>query len=281
VILVQQPKYSFPFAASVIFHVAVLLILITSFEFNSAMPVVQNSDTDMKVISAQIVNLQALIPIEAPAPAPAREKYEVAPPKPVPEATQPKPVIPEASVQAQAQQEEQTLAIGDKLKKELLAKQADIDKKILLDKKIKLAKEKKLKQAAILNSIEKELKDNTAQSLKQQMLNEQKRVAGVKVRGEVNKYKALVLQAISQQWLVPAGVDKSLSSELLIRVAPGGAVLDVQVTKSSGVVALDRSARDAVFKASPLPVPTDVDAFEQFRQFVLKVKPKDLISSDA
>jgi colicin import membrane protein len=278
---VQQPKYSFPFAASVIFHVAVLLILISSFEFNSTMAVVQNSDEDMKVISAQIVNLQAVVPVEAPAPAPQPVKHAVVPPKPEPQATQPQPVIPEASVQAQAQEEEQTIALGNQLKKELLTKEAAIKKKLLLDKKIKLAKEKKLKQAAILKSMEKELKENTEKSLKQQMLNEQQRVAGVKVRGEVNKYKALVQQAISQQWLVPAGVDKTLSSELLIRVAPGGAVLDVQVTKSSGDVALDRSARDAVFKASPLPVPPDEEAFDPFRQFVLKVKPKDLVASDA
>jgi colicin import membrane protein len=40
---------------------------------------------------------------------------------------------------------------------------------------------------------------------------------------------------------------------------------------------LDRSARAAVFKASPLPVPKEPDAFEAFRQFILKVKP-ELIS---
>jgi colicin import membrane protein len=112
------------------------------------------------------------------------------------------------------------------------------------------------------------------------LLNEQKRTSGAKSRGEVNKYKALILQTISQHWLVPSGVDKNLSAELLIRLAPGGTVLDVQVIRSSGSAGLDRSARDAVFKASPLPVPSDSEGFDQFRQFVLKVKPENVIVHD-
>jgi colicin import membrane protein len=64
-------------------------------------------------------------------------------------------------------------------------------------------------------------------------------------------------------------------------LAPGGVVLDVQVTRSSGDVSLDRSARDAVFKASPLPVPENASEFNQFRQFVLKVKPENIVTTEA
>jgi colicin import membrane protein len=128
------------------------------------------------------------------------------------------------------------------------------------------------------------MKQMAAKSLQQQMLQEQKRVAGVRnqqTQGEVNKYKALILQAISQNWLIPTTADKNLHAELLIRVAPGGMVLDVQIVKGSGDESLDRSARAAVFKSSPLPVPTDAAAFDAFRQFVLKVTPKDVLSGDA
>jgi colicin import membrane protein len=228
----------------------------------------------MKVISAVIINSQATVPVEAPRPAREPEKLQPAElPKPVV-----KPV-PEVSHAQAAQEEEEMLAVGEQLKSQLLAKQAAVTKKLLQEKKQK-AKEKKLKQAALLKSMENDMKDSAANSLQQQLINEQQRVVGVKVRGIVNKYNALITQAISQQWLVPAGVDKSLSSILLIRLAPGGAVLDVQVTKSSGDLALDRSARDAVFKASPLPVPDDEQSFEQFRLFELKVKPENLIPSD-
>ena len=97
-------------------------------------------------------------------------------------------------------------------------------------------------------------------------------------QGEVNKYKALILQSISEHWMIPPQVDKTLSCELRIRLAPGGEVLDVQVTRSSGDVALDHSARAAVLKASPLPVPTNADEFEAFREFALKVKPENVLA---
>ena len=76
---------------------------------------------------------------------------------------------------------------------------------------------------------------------------------------------------------MPTQVDKKLTCELMIRIAPGGMVLDVQVTKTSGDPSLDSSARIAVFKASPLPVPADPQAFAAFRQFILKVKPQNII----
>ena len=47
----------------------------------------------------------------------------------------------------------------------------------------------------------------------------------------------------------------------------------------SGDPALDSSARVAVMKASPLPVPSNSDDFEPFRQFILKVKPENVVST--
>jgi colicin import membrane protein len=116
----------------------------------------------------------------------------------------------------------------------------------------------------------------------QQLLKEHKQLAGQRsqhMQGVLNKYKALILQAIGQQWVVPSHVDKRLSCELLIRLAPGGVVMEVSVTRSSGDVLLDRSARAAVFKASPLPVPDDILSFEPFRRFVLKVKPETILEN--
>lgn len=91
--------------------------------------------------------------------------------------------------------------------------------------------------------------------------------------GEIDKYKALIIQSISQQWIVPANIEKNISCELDVHVAPGGVVLDVTVTRSSGNPALDNSAMAAVKKASPLPVPTDSGLFNQFRELHLTVKP--------
>lgn len=94
-----------------------------------------------------------------------------------------------------------------------------------------------------------------------------------RVAGEVDKYKALIINAISQQWILPDNANSNLSSQFRIRLAPNGAVLDVTLTRSSGDPILDRSAQSAIYKASPLPVPQDPTAFNVFRDISLTVRP--------
>ncbi len=90
----------------------------------------------------------------------------------------------------------------------------------------------------------------------------------------ISHYKNLILAAIRQQWLLPLHVKQGAYATLMIKLAPGGTVLSVKIIHSSGDSALDRSARTAVFKASPLPVPKNTQVFQQFRQLQLKVKPE-------
>lgn len=87
-----------------------------------------------------------------------------------------------------------------------------------------------------------------------------------------NQYKAQIIQAIEQQWIVPANVN-NLSCILLIRLTPGGNILSVETVRSSGDAVLDRSARMAVFAASPLPVPKNMTDFSKFRELRLTVRP--------
>jgi colicin import membrane protein len=246
-------------------------VLIVSFDFSTPMPVVENSK-NKEVINAMVM--------DAPMP-PAKILQKPISPKPIAPPL-PKPIEPKPSVKTQmVSVKKPTIAIADKKQKKL--KQDLIQKQLLADLKKQTEQQKKIKQKAIQTAFEKEMKEMKAKSLQQQMLQEQKRLANVmtqQTRGIVDKYKALILQTISQRWIIPANVDKHLTAELLIHVAPGGLVLDVQLIKSSGDAALDRSARAAVFKASPLPVPTDSEAFESFKQFVLKVKPENVLMTD-
>ena len=162
--------------------------------------------------------------------------------------------------------------------------QEKLTQQLLADLKKQTEVKKKIKAKQTAQAFQKQMRALAEKSLQQQMLQEQKRMADAhaqQMQGEVNKFKALILQAIGQHWVLPGSTDKKLFAELLIRVAPGGAVLDVQLMRSSGDDVLDRSARTAVFKASPLPVPTESDAFDSFRQFVLKVKPEDILGADS
>ncbi len=67
--------------------------------------------------------------------------------------------------------------------------------------------------------------------------------------------------AISRAWSRMAGTD-TLKCRLKIRLAATGDVLDAQIAQSSGNQLFDDSVRRAVYKASPLPLPTDMTAFD-------------------
>lgn len=97
-----------------------------------------------------------------------------------------------------------------------------------------------------------------------------------RVAGEVDKYKALIVDAIGRQWILPDNANRSLSSQFRIRLAPNGAVLEVALLRSSGDPILDRSAQNAIYKASPLPVPQDASTFNLFREISLTVRPENI-----
>lgn len=97
-----------------------------------------------------------------------------------------------------------------------------------------------------------------------------------RLAGEVDKYKALIVNAIGRNWILPEKADSSMSSQFRIRLAPDGMVLEVSLTRSSGDPLLDRSAQTAIYKASPLPVPTDAETFNLFRDISLTVRPEQI-----
>jgi colicin import membrane protein len=97
-----------------------------------------------------------------------------------------------------------------------------------------------------------------------------------RIAGEVDKYKALIVNAIGRNWILPENVDSNLSCQFRIRLAPDGMVLAVTLTRGSGDPLLDRSAQTAIYKASPLPVPADAETFNMFRDISLTVRPEQV-----
>ena len=75
-------------------------------------------------------------------------------------------------------------------------------------------------------------------------------------------------------WLKPPNAGSGLSCTLKVRLIPGGDVVpgSVRVVASSGNERFDRSVEAAVYKASPLPVPSG-KLFESFRELTLVFDP--------
>ena len=96
------------------------------------------------------------------------------------------------------------------------------------------------------------------------------------IAGEVDKYKALIVNEIGRNWILPENANSSLTCQFRIRLAPDGTVLEVDLTRGSGDSLLDRSAQTAIRKASPLPVPKDPETFNMFRDISLTVRPEQV-----
>lgn len=82
----------------------------------------------------------------------------------------------------------------------------------------------------------------------------------------------VISQHVGQNWYMPIAVNyHQRPVTLSIECDDKGRVLHVTVKESSGSQAMDRSAVNAVYKSSPLPLPTQSELRKQFRHFEMVV----------
>lgn len=97
-----------------------------------------------------------------------------------------------------------------------------------------------------------------------------------RMSAQIGEFQLAINRKIKSNWRRPSAVAGKLVTELRITLLPGGEVASVVVVKSSGNAAFDESAKDAVNRANPLPVPADPVLFrEQFKVLLLKFKPEE------
>ncbi|MFW0078904.1 MAG: cell envelope integrity protein TolA [Coxiella endosymbiont of Haemaphysalis qinghaiensis] len=147
-------------------------------------------------------------------------------------------------------------------------REALVRKKILI-----LRKQQRIKKRQLASEQQKLQKKLLQQEIRREEAQMSTMRQAIQNQGVLNQYGAQIIQAIQRQWIMPVNTNKNLSCILLIRLALSGAVLSVTTLQSSGDHVLDRSARVAVFKASPLPIPQDNTLFSHFRELRLTVRP--------
>ena len=145
-------------------------------------------------------------------------------------------------------------------------------KKLERRKELTLKKQHEIKQYQLVGKQQQLQKKLLQQEIWQKQTQILKTHAA-EINGILTQYKVQIIQAIQKQWVVPASVNKSLSCVFLIRLSPSGTILKVKTLQSSGDLVLDYSARVAIFKASPLPVPKDSIIFSKFRELRLTIRP--------
>ena len=92
---------------------------------------------------------------------------------------------------------------------------------------------------------------------------------------ELARYIALIARQVSSNF-VASDFKSGLRCTLLIRLIPGGEVVETRILKSSGDAAFDENAVLAVRKSSPLPVPQEPRLFKMMKDIQFEFDPSEL-----
>ena len=88
----------------------------------------------------------------------------------------------------------------------------------------------------------------------------------------LEEYIDSIQASVARAWRRPTGVPPGLRCSVNVVQADDGEVFRVQIAQGSGNVAFDRSVEQAVWAASPLPLPTQRAVFD--REVVFLFNPR-------
>ena len=168
-----------------------------------------------------------------------------------------------AEQQRQAEEEKKRQAEAERKRAEEAKRKAEEESKRLAEAKRKAEEEQKRKAAE--EALQKQLAEEQAQRDAEQKQQDQK---------TVDLYGERIKRAIRQEFNT-VGLPEGLSCVFMIRMIPGGQVVESQIVKSSGNSVFDRRAETALSKAAPLPVPDDPRVFEKMREIRIEFAPQE------
>lgn len=76
---------------------------------------------------------------------------------------------------------------------------------------------------------------------------------------------------VQKHWIQPGSASADFICTVRVQLLPDGTVTSARIAKNCGTPALDKSVEDAVFRASPLPRPSDPSVFD--RDLIINFEP--------
>lgn len=219
-----------------------------------------------------------------PAPPPVKE-VEVEPePEPEPE---PQPdLAQEERVRAEAEKRQADL----RTEQQRIRKQEEVERVRRQKEEIERKKqqeaevERRLKEAERkrLEDIERQRKENerlkkAAQAAERQrqldaeLAAESQRLEAMNA-GELSRYQYAIMQQLQRNWIEPATAIAGIECIVHVRQLPSGEVVGVTVGTCNGDDSVRRSIEAAVYKASPLPLPSNPALFD--RNLTITFRPE-------
>jgi colicin import membrane protein len=196
-------------------------------------------------------------------PAPKSQAIEPEPPKPQPEPPKVEPPKPEPAKPEPSKPE---------VKPQPPKPDPAVVQKIEREKREKLEKEKREKEEAAKKKAEDDKKHREEDRAKREAQKAREDAAQLRKK-EADAYVDRIRAKIRARANVPDTVVGNPDVTFLVRVLPGGEVLDVTVTKKSGNPTYDAAIERGIRSASPLPVPpASSELFPQFRELTLNIR---------
>ena len=184
------------------------------------------------------------------------------------------------ALQQQLRQQQQQALAHERQQKRAAQRKAAIAAKLRAAalEKARLAAEKKQQE----QQAEERRRQRAIASLQRQLAEEQAHraaaaaaaAAAAKAQSAIARYKVLIRQKVEQNWVRPPDSRKGMKCVVRVKLVQGGDVLEAVVVQSSGDPVFDRSVENAVYRASPLPLPDDSTLFPYFRDLEFTFKPE-------
>ncbi len=212
------------------------------------------------VRAPQQLAIEATVVVErasAPARAPAAPVPAPAPPPAPPEAAH-EPPTPPAEEKRAAEE-----ARREREQKEAAAAAARLEEKQQAERETKEAEEKAQRAESDRAAREKSKREA---ELRAQLAAEE-RVNTARGSTEEAAWLALIRDRVTRAWIRPPSARAGVNCEVLVTQIPGGEVTGVKIGSCNGDAAVRESIEAAVYRASPLPTPTNPDLFDRNLKF--------------
>ena len=273
--MIQDRHNVIPFTLAVLLHVAVLGSFVVAFDWSRThQPVVPLMVTATLVTDSAI----AVPPRVEPEPEPQPVEPEPVEPEPEPVADRPDP----AEEARRRLEEEKRLADlaaeEDRRKRAEEAARRDAEERARLKAEeearlkaeaeaARIAREKQLEEQRRLEEIkrqedirrQREENERERQRLeaeqRRQALAAEEAAMAARSGPEMARYAAMIQNAVQRNWIRPATAPDDLRCSVRVSQLPNGEVTSVRVLSCNGNDAVVRSVEQAVYRASPLPLP--------------------------
>jgi len=95
----------------------------------------------------------------------------------------------------------------------------------------------------------------------------EERINAARASADETAWLALVRDRVTRTWIRPPSARAGVDCEVHVTQVPGGAVTGVQIGRCNGDDAVRESIEAAVYRASPLPSPSNPDLFDRNLKF--------------